>query len=67
MNTGLWSLLENFWTTGTDGIFQSCSRSFDPGGTVKIHVQRAGLDAVDAIVALSPKLTIVRIPVPAEP
>jgi hypothetical protein len=64
---GLWSRISNFFTTGTDGIFQSCSDKYALGASVKITVRRSGATPVEVIQPLTANLTTIVIAVPPAP
>lgn len=65
MNIGQWNWLQWYYRTGTDGLFQSCSRSFTPGQTVLIRISRAGFPALDIKRTITSNLTIVKVQVEA--
>lgn len=62
-----WSAISEYYTTGSDGTFQECSRRLGFHSTVRIRVQQAKLTDVDTVVTLAAKLTVVRVQVPAAP
>jgi hypothetical protein len=66
-NDGQWNWLPEYYWTGTDGVFQSCGRSFTAARTVLVRVSREGTPSVDAVRFITGNLTIVRIPVSAAP
>ncbi len=61
--SGLWSWQRDFYTTGTDGVFQLCSDHFALGDRVMIRVQDAAARIVEVTKTLSANLTIVRVPI----
>ena len=64
---GLWSRISNFFTTGTDGLFQSCNENYTLGAPVKITVRRSGAKPVEVILPLTAKLTTIVVRVPPTP
>lgn len=66
-SAGLWALLPDFYTTGTDGLFQSCSYTYVPGSKVRITATVPGRGHFAQIVPLPAKLNVVLIHVPAVP
>ena len=64
---GIWTLLQNFYTTGTDGGFQSCSYEYLIGDTVRVLASVRGRDPLETLVPISAKLNAVLIRVPAKP
>jgi len=64
---GLWSRISNFFTTGSDGVFQSCNEKYKLGAPVKITVRRSGATPVEVIQPLTAKLTTIVVAVPPSP
>ena len=64
---GLWALLPDFYTTGADGEFQSCSYEYLPGGTMRVTATVPGREPFTTVVPLSAKLNTVLIHLPATP
>jgi hypothetical protein len=62
---GQWSWLRTYYRTGTDGVFQSCSRSFTSGTTVLIRISRSGFPDLDIKRTITANLTILRVQVDA--
>jgi hypothetical protein len=58
---GFWGLLDNFYTTGSDGVFQSCSRQFVLGAAVKIRVTAPGFDPTEVVQPFTENLAITKI------
>ncbi|HEX7546074.1 MAG TPA: hypothetical protein VF368_05070, partial [Gemmatimonadaceae bacterium] len=63
MHNGQWNWLRWYYRTGTDGVFQSCSRSFTPGQTVLIRISRSGFPNLDIKRTITANLTILRVQV----
>ncbi len=63
-NTGAWQPLDDKFTTGADGVFQSCMRGLPLGADVRISVHRTQMDVVDTTVTLGVHLTVIPIRVP---
>jgi hypothetical protein len=55
---GLWRLLDNFYTTGTDGVFHSCDKSYVVGTGVKIRVLREEMPPTEGVQPLTSNLTL---------
>ena len=66
-SAGLWALLPDFYTTGTDGLFQSCSYMYTPGAKMRITATVPGREPFAQIVPLLSKLNTVIIHLPAAP
>jgi hypothetical protein len=64
---GLWSRIKNFFTTGSDGVFQSCNEQYALGAPVKITVRRSGMKPLEVIQPLTTKLTTIIVRVPPNP
>ncbi len=64
---GLWKRIGNFFTTGSDGVFQSCNDKYAPGAPVKITVRPAGMQPVEVTQTLTGNLTLVVVRVPPSP
>ncbi|MFI5233565.1 MAG: hypothetical protein ACHQSE_13730, partial [Gemmatimonadales bacterium] len=64
---GLWALLPDFYTTGTDGLFQSCSYTYIPGGKMRITATVPGREPFAQIVPLLTNLNTVVIHLPRAP
>jgi hypothetical protein len=64
---GLWMLLQNFYTTGTNGEFQSCSYEYLMGDTVRVQATVRGRQPFATLVPLSAKLNAVLVHVPPAP
>lgn len=62
--SGAWQGFDDNFTTGADGVFQSCNRGLAAGATVRIRVRRSKMDDVDTTVTLSRRLTVVRVQLP---
>jgi hypothetical protein len=67
MKTGVWSVLDDYFTTGADGVFMSCGRKYEVGSAVKIRVQREGQFPVEVIQPLTWNVTVVSVRVPPAP
>jgi hypothetical protein len=66
-DAGLWTQLPNYYTTGTDGVFQSCSRMYEVGRAVKMRVARQGMAPVETLQPIAANLTALVVRVPAAP
>jgi hypothetical protein len=66
-NDGQWSWSRDYYKTGTDGVFQSCSVSFIAGRNVRIRVAQEGLPNAEIVRVISGNFTTVKIPVPILP
>jgi hypothetical protein len=64
---GLWALLPDFYTTGTDGLFESCNYAYVPGGKMRITATVPGREPFAQVVPLLTKLNAVVIHLPAAP
>jgi hypothetical protein len=64
---GDWRSLDDNFTTGIDGVFQSCNPGFTRGATIRTRVHRQGVADTDAIVTLSARLTVVPVQAPMRP
>jgi len=67
VSSGLWGMINNFFTTGTNGVFQSCSDRYTLGAPVRISARPDGMKPVQQTQQLDTKLTIVVIRVPPVP
>jgi hypothetical protein len=56
---GKWDDLGEHFTTGTDGLFQSCNPRLKRGDVVRIRIHRAGLEDADTTATLDARLTVV--------
>jgi hypothetical protein len=59
VTNGLWSWRREFYTTGTDGIFQLCTNHFALGDSVMVRVQDVAARIVEVKKTLSSNLAIV--------
>jgi len=62
-----WIGLRDYYSTGSDGTFQECSRLLGFGSVVRVRVQRPAMADVDTMITLSTKLTVLTIRVPNAP
>jgi hypothetical protein len=64
---GLWSLLPDFYVTGTDGVFQTCSSQYFMGDTLRIKATGPGLTPFVTALPLNEHVNAVVIHVPPAP
>ncbi len=60
-------LLDDYYTTGTNGLFHFCSKSLRRGMTLSVRARRGGSILQVMTVSLDDNLTVVRIPINARP
>jgi hypothetical protein len=63
-SVGQWSLLSDFYTTGADGVFQSCSYTYVPGDAIRVQASMPGQTPFMTPVPLSGKLNTILVHLP---
>jgi hypothetical protein len=64
---GLWSLLPDFYVTGTDGVFQTCNAQYFMGDTLRIRATGPGVTPFVTELPLNEHVNAVVIHVPPAP
>jgi hypothetical protein len=64
---GLWTLLPDFYVTGTDGVFQTCNAEYYVGDTLRIKASMPGRTPFVTAVPLRDHVNAVLIHVPPAP
>ena len=66
-SNGLWSMLPDFYVTGTDGVFQTCSSQYFMGDTLRIKATTHEGEAFITALPLGDHVNAVIVRVPPAP
>jgi len=66
-SAGQWSLLSDFYTTGADGVFQSCNYAYVPGDAIRVQASMPGQKPFMTPVPLTGKLSTILVHLPPAP